>query len=52
MRGEDLYAAIREAADFVGEVISYSQVCAEPTRDGVLLEPMLWRLATPMEIMR
>lgn len=45
MRGEDLYAAIRAAADFVGEVISYSQACAEPTRDGVLLEPMLWRLA-------
>ncbi len=45
MRGDGLYAATRAAADFVGEVIAYSQVCGEPTRDGVLLEPMLGRLA-------
>lgn len=44
MRGEDLFAATRAAADFVGEVIAYSQCCGEPTRDGVLLEPMLWKL--------
>ena len=45
MRGDDLFAATRAAADFVGEVIAYSQECGEPTRDGVLLEPMLWKLA-------
>jgi pyridoxine kinase len=45
MRGDDLYTATRAAADFVGEVIAYSQNCGEPTRDGVLLEPLLWKLA-------
>ena len=45
MRGDDLFAATRAAADFVGDVIAYSQACGEPTRDGVLLEPMLWKLA-------
>jgi len=45
MRGDDLFAATRAAADFVGDVIAYSQQCGEPTRDGVLLEPMLWKLA-------
>lgn len=44
MRGEDLFASTHLAADFVGEVIAYSQKCGEPTRDGVLLEPMLWKL--------
>ena len=45
MRGDDLYTATRAAADFVGEVIAYSQNCGEPTRDGVLLEPLLGKLA-------
>ena len=45
MRGDALTDATRAAADFVGEVIAYSQVCGEPTRDGVLLEPMLLKLA-------
>ena len=45
MRGDDLYTATRVAADFVGEVIAYSQNCGEPTRDGVLLEPLLGKLA-------
>ena len=44
MRGDDLLSATRAAADFVGDVIAYSQNCDEPTRDGVLLEPMLWKL--------
>ena len=45
MRGDALPDATRSAADFVGDVIAYSQECGEPTRDGVLLEPMLWKLA-------
>lgn len=45
MREEDLYTATCAAADFVGEVIAYSQNCGEPTRDGVLLEPLLGKLA-------
>jgi len=45
MRGDALTDATRAAADFVGEVIAYSQACGEPTRDGVLLEPMLLKLA-------
>ena len=45
MRGDDLFTATRAAADFVGDVIAYSQACGEPTRDGVLLEPMLRMLA-------
>ena len=45
MRGDDLYTATRAAVDFVGEVIAYSQNCGEPTRDGVLLEPLLGKLA-------
>lgn len=44
-RGDDLPTATRTAADFVGDVIAYSQATPEPTRDGVLLEPMLWKLA-------
>lgn len=44
MRGDDLVAATRVAADFVGDVIAYSLACGEPTRDGVLLEPMLGKL--------
>lgn len=49
MRGDDLPAATRTAADFVGDVIAYSQTCTEPTRDGVMLEPMLWKLARGAE---
>lgn len=45
LRGDPLPTATRTAADFVGDVIAYSQTCPEPTRDGVLLEPMLWKLA-------
>ena len=44
MRGECAVRAAATAADFVGEVISYSMACGEPTRDGVLLEPMLGKL--------
>ena len=49
MQGEDLPTAAQTAADFVGDVIAYSQACGEPQRDGVLLEPMLWRLAKSVE---
>ncbi len=44
MRGEDLARATRTAADFIHDVIGYSLACGEPTRDGVLLEPMLSQL--------
>lgn len=44
MRGDDLVTAARTAADFIHDVIGYSMSCGEPTRDGVLLEPMLGEL--------
>lgn len=47
MRGDDLITAARTAADFVHDVIGYSLACGEPTRDGVLLEPMLRELIKP-----
>ena len=45
MRGDSLITAARVAADFIHDVIGYSLACGEPTRDGVLLEPMLKELA-------
>lgn len=47
MRGDDLIKAARIAADFIHDVIGYSLACGEPTRDGVLLEPMLQELVKP-----
>ena len=47
MRGDDLIKAARTAADFIHDVIGYSLACGEPTRDGVLLEPMLRELVKP-----
>jgi pyridoxine kinase len=44
MRGDGLIPAARTAADFIHDVIGYSIACGEPTRDGVLLEPMLKEL--------
>ena len=44
MRGDSLILAARAAADFICDVIGYSIACGEPTRDGVLLEPMLGEL--------
>lgn len=44
MRGDSLIDAARIAADFIHDVIGYSLSCGEPTRDGVLLEPMLREL--------
>ena len=44
MQGESLCTAACTAADFIHDVIGYSIGCGEPTRDGVLLEPMLGEL--------
>lgn len=44
LRGEALAHAAHRAAAFVSDVIAFSQDTTEPTRDGVLLEPMLYRL--------
>ncbi len=47
LRGESFQAACEVAADFTSEVIRTSSEIPTPTRNGVALEPQLWRLVCP-----
>ena len=47
LRHGQFKAACERAADFVGAVITTSAKIPTPVRNGVALEPHLWRLASP-----
>lgn len=49
LRGEGFEEACTLAADFICEVIYASSQIDAPVRNGVALEPLLWRLLPPRE---
>ena len=44
LRGDSFFAAVEKAATFTGDVIHASIPIPTPAREGVALEPLLWKL--------